>query len=242
MRRIALTVIACLVAGPWSGAAAAGELAVFNGAVAGIYGHYRQAVFYTRTGSPAVAALELDEFVAGWSDIVERFGTSPPDPFSDDPSWSATLSEIGSRATAGLAALDRGDLAAAGESLGPIRGLLGDLRRRNGIVTFSDYVDELSAAMDVLAEYRRDLDDLSDDAVVAAVARQAAVVEYLFDKVRLNAPAALADDAEFQRMLEGVRQSMGRLREGLRNRDIRLFRIGSGELRSHERLLFLRYG
>ncbi len=242
MRHAVPTLMAMLVAGLWTVAGAASELASFNGAVADIYGHYRQAVFYTRTGNAAVAALELDEFVAGWEAVIEKYGAAPPDAFADDRDWVAALSDVRAGAALGLAALDRGDLEAAADSLAPVRGMLGDLRRRNGVITFSDHVDELSAAMDVLARYRGEVDDLSEDATAELVGRQATIVEYLFDQVRRHAPPSVAGNAEFVRMLDGVGESMTRLRRGLRERDIRLFRIGSGELRSHERMLFLRFG
>lgn len=242
MKHAVLCGLAGLILAMGSGAAAASDVRRLHRAVAEANDHYRQAIFYLRTENPAVAALELDEFIDKWGTVIESFSAEPPDPYADDPAWSATLAEIGSRAKEGLAALDDGDSSAAIGAVGPIRGLLGDLRRRNGVTTFSDRIDELTAVMDVLARYRREVTDLSDDAVVGPVRKQAAVVEYVFEKVRRDAPADIADDPEFKRMYEGVAESMGRLWRGLETRDPRLFRIGSGELRSHERILYLRFG
>lgn len=241
MKKPILIVVIGLLAGLYGGPAEANELARFNAAVADAYAHYRQATFYLRTENPAIAALELDEFKAKWA-AVEDFATTPPDSYSDDPGWPASLRDIGTRAEQGLAALDEGNLAGAREALEPVRSLLGDMRRRNGVAAFSDHIDELTAAMDILARYRNDVRDLDDEAAIEPVRRQAAVVEYLFEKVRRNAPAAVADDPEFKRMYDGVAESMGRLWRGLGTRDARLFRIGAGELRSHERMIYLRFG
>lgn len=234
--------LVCILFVAASGAASASDIRRFHVAVAEANDHYRQAVFYLRTENPSIAALELDEFAAKWDTVVENFGSTPPDSYADDPAWTATLAEIGTRAKDGLSAFDSGDSTLASETAGPIRGLLGELRRRNGIVTFSDQIDELTAVMDVLARYRREVTDLSSEAVAGPVRKQAAVVDYVFDKVRRNAPPDVAQNPEFKRMYEGVAESMGRLWRGLENRDLRLFRIGSGELRSHERILYLRFG
>lgn len=242
MKSIVLAGFVGLILMAGSVTVSASDVGRFHTAVADANDHYRQAVFYLRTENPAVAAIELDDFIAKWDAVIETFDAAPPDVYADDPAWSATLAEIGARAREGLAALDQGNASTAREVVGPVRGQLGDLRRRNGVTTFSDRIDELTAVMDVLARYRREVTDIRDDAVIEPVRNQAAVVEYVFEKVRRNAPPMIAQDPEFKRMYEGVAESMGRLWRGLEMRDLRLFRIGSGELRSHERLLYLRFG
>jgi hypothetical protein len=222
--------------------ARASELGAFNDAFADAWGHYRQAVFYGRSGNVAVAALELDDFVTQWSALAARFGDDPPDAFVDDKAWKETLKSIGAIARQGLEELDVGDIEAARQTLAPVRGIAGDLRRRNGVTVYSDVVDELSAAMDMLARYRREMKDLGESEAVATVTRQAAVVAYLFDKCDARASAAVRDDPEFRRLIDGARESMDKLWASLETGDIRLYRIGIGELRSYERILFLRFG
>lgn len=214
----------------------------FHAAQAAAYAHYREAVFYTRSANIPVAGLALDEFIVKWTWLVEEYGETPPAAYAADATWQETLQEILRRAEAGLAALDMEDAAAANDAINPIRGILGDLRRRNNVVTYSDHVDALSAAMDVLARYRREVTDLDTAATVAMVREQAAIVEALFKKCATEAAPEATGDPEFTRLIDGATESMGKLQKSLETGDILLYRIGIGELRSYERIMFLRFG
>ena len=221
----------------------AGELGAFHVAVADAWANYRQVSFYVgRAGNADVAALELEDFIAKWAALEATYRDNPPDAFSDDAAWARTLEDVGSRARDGLDRLDAGDIDGARDLLMPIRGIMGDLRRRNGIATYSDRIDELSAEMEVLARYRREIKDLDDSETVAMIARQGAVVAYLFEKCAEHAPAAVAQDPEFRRLIQGGRESFAKLWRALEAGDARLYRISVGELRSYERILFFRFG
>lgn len=222
--------------------AAASELGAFNAEFAQAYPSYRQAMFYLRSDNQAVAALELDGFVARWDALVERWAGNPPDTYADDPAWAEALRDVAARGRRALALLDAGDGAGATAALAPVRGLLGELRRRNGVAIFSDCIDELSAAMDVFARHRRELDDLTDAEAAEPVRRHAAVVAWLFDRCDRRAPEAIAKDSEFRRLMDGAKVSMDKVWAAFETGDSRLYRIGIGELRSFERILFLRFG
>ena len=206
------------------------------------YAHYREAVFHARTGNTPVAALALDDFVVKWSALVGQFGDNPPAEYAGDGAWKDTLQVILTSAEEGLDALDADDPETAREKINPIRAMLGDLRRRNNIVSWSDNVDALSAAMEVLARYRKEVRDLEDSEAVAMVREQGAVVEAMFEKCRVEAVPEIAADPEFKRLVDGAAESMAKLWEALETKDSRLLRIGIGELRSYERILFLRFG
>lgn len=214
----------------------------FPTAQADAYAHYREAVFYTRTGNTAVAGLALDEFVVKWAALVARFADSPPAEYAGDANWKDTLQEIMRRAETGLDALDADDPETARDAINPIRGILGDMRRRNNVVTYSDHVDALGAAMDRLAQYRKEVRDMGDAEAVATVREQAALVEALFEKCRSEAAPEVAANPEFKRLVDGADESMGKLLESLETKDPLLLRIGIGELRSYERIMFLRFG
>lgn len=221
---------------------AASEIGAFNREFAATYPGYRQAMFYLRSDNQAVAALELDGFVEDWHAMVERWAGNPPDAFADDTAWADTLRAIGERGKRALSMLDSGDGAGAMAELAPVRGTLSDLRRRNGVVSYSDCIDELSDAMNNLARYRRELTNLADATAVEPVRRHAAVVAYLFDRCDRHAPEGIAQDPEFRRLMDGARSSMDKVWTAFGTADVRLYRIGIGELHSFERILFLRYG
>lgn len=227
-------------------AARASDLADFQAAFADAWGHYRQVNFYIgRGGNIAVTAIELDDFIAKWTALEERFGNAPPDSYADDPEWAATLAGIGKRARDGLERLDADDLEGAKELLIPIRGISADLRRRNGVTIYADHINELSAAMDILAQYRREVksrDDLKTPDMHAKATRQGAVVAYLLEKCDRLASQKISNDPEFRRMIDGARESMVKFWQALDKGDARLYRIAIGEVRSYERILFSRFG
>ena len=243
MRIRILLIAAAVLFGLAANGARASEMSAFNTAVADAYGHYRQAVYYLRrSASPDTAALELESFIEKWRTVVARFGGSPPDAYADDPKWRNTLDGIAARADEALAALDKDDPETAKKTLDPILVELGDLRRRNGVFIYADRVNELGDEVGKLARFRRGLKDFFDAGQVDAFARKAAIVAYLLDRVDTEAPGDLARDEGFRRLIDGFRESMDKVWKALKTEDLRLLRIGIGEIRSYERILFLRYG
>ena len=103
-------------------------------------------------------------------------------------------------------------------------------------------MDGLSAAMDLLARYRNGVSDLEDKEAVARVRAQAVLVEALFEECRLEAAPVIATDADFMRLVDGAAESVAKLWEALETKDAWLFRVAIGELRSYERIMFLRFG
>jgi hypothetical protein len=206
------------------------------------YSYYREAFFHARTGNTPVAAIALDDFIVKWSTLIGRFADNPPPDFVDDDAWKSTLQEILTRAEEGLDALDADDLETARQAINPIRAIVGDLRRRNDVVTMSDTVDALSAAMELLARYRKEVRDLDDVEAITAVRERAVIVEALFEKCRAEAAPEIAANAEFMRLVDGAAESMAKLWQALETKDTFLFRVAIGELRSYERIMFLRFG
>lgn len=241
-RRGPLVAIGCAIAALCMASLARAGTPDFHAAQADAYVHYREAVFYTRTGNTPVADLALDQFVTKWAALVERYADRPPLHYAGDQKFGETLRDILARAEEGLAALDVDDTDAAGEAIIPIRDILAELRKRNGLVTWSDLIDELSAAMDILARYRREVKSLDDAETVAMVRAQAAIVAALFERCGREAAPAVASEPEFKRLINGAAESMDKLLESFDTRSMRLYRIGIGELRSYERLMYLRFG
>lgn len=238
---VLLVSLVLALAGP-AGIARASDLSDFNKAVAVAYGHYRAATSYLRTGNAALAGIELEAARETWRDVASRFAASPPDAFADDPAWAGTLTAIGQRLEDSLAATDGGDLKAAGEILAPIRGELSDLRSRNNVVVFSDRVDAFSAAMDRLWHFRHQPPDLDSAATLRELRSGTAVLEYLLRLCREAAPARLRMNPDFVRFLDSGAEAVERLWQAIETKDQELLINTLRELRSFERLFFLRFG
>src|ERR1044071_1095793 len=144
LRMIAVA-LALAMAAP-SPATADDETDAFHAAVAGAYRHYREAYHYFETGSTDLAGISLDDFIAAWKAIVERYADKPPPGYAKDAAFAATLDLIAGKAASAVGA-------APNEALLVLRELRGDfaaLRRRSNQVVFSDCIDATNAAFDRL--------------------------------------------------------------------------------------------
>ena len=242
MRVYVLAAIAALVLSVLAGTSRASNLSDFNDATADAYRHYRAAVSYLRTGNAALAAIELEAAAGKWRDVTGRFAANPPDAFADDAAWAATLNGIGQPIQQALTSTDAGDLKTARETLAPVRGELGALRRRNGVVVFSDRVDEVTAAMDRLWRFRHEPPDFSDTGTLRELRSGTAVLEHLLRRCREEAPAELRGDPDFIRFLDSAAEGLERLWQAIEGGDEPLLINTLRELRSFERLFFLRFG
>lgn len=220
----------------------ASDLGDFNDAVADAYDHYRAAAFYFRTGNSAVAKDELTAMQDAWAEIAARFADSPPDAFTDDPHFADVLDEVSDRVQQAIEAADVGATTVGADALAPIRALLSDLRRRNGVVVFSDHVNALNQQMERLWRYRHNPPALDDPAEVDAVVGEAAVYAYLLQRLREGAPQEVKERADFQRLMEGTGESVARIPVALREGDEETFINTLRELISFDRMLFLRFG
>ncbi len=240
--RFLLAALAALVLSGLAGTSRASELSDFNDASADAYRHYRAAVSYLRTGNTALAAIELEAATGKWQGVTGRFAANPPDAFADDAAWTVTLNGVGQRLQQALTSTDAGDLKMARETLAPVRDELGALRRRNGVVVFSDRVDEVTAAMDRLWRFRRERPDFVSAETLRELTSGTAILGHLLRRCREEAPAALRGDPDFLRFLDSAVEGVERLWQAVEGRDEQLLINTLRELRSFERLFFLRFG
>ena len=232
----------CLVMLALSAPAGAGELARFNAAVATAYTHYRGAVFYLRTGNPAVANIELQQAAALWRSDVLPFRDSPPDAFADDAAWPGILNDIGARLEMAKAATLQDLTDQASEALAPIRGTLAALRARNQVRVFSDDVDEANAAMDALWVFRESPPDFGKPDQVNDLRAKTAVTAYLYRRCADRAPADIAETPEFKRITGGTLESLGRMWAVIDAGDGEAVISILREVRSFDRMLWLQFG
>ncbi len=240
--RNSVLALALLVALLWPAAARADATAAFLEASAEAYAPYRGAMSYLHTGNAGLAALALDAMATRWAALSDRFRDQPPAAFAEDPAWRTSLDAITSRIETARTRLEAGDAQGAAAALAPIRAALGDLRRRNGIATFSDRIDGFSAAMDAIWVHRRNPPDMADPQALAALAEQARTLRRALEAVAAGPPEKIAGDPQFQRLIEGSFTSVATIERAIETRD-QGFLIGAlRELRSFEQLLWMNFG
>jgi len=183
--------------------ALAGEAADFDARLGDALGQYRDA--FAHSGSslpdPTAAKEALSAFTAAWKSISDRWASHPPPQYSEDSHFSTELAEISTIAAQASAQAKAGGLEQAHASLGQIRALLAEMRRRNGLHGFADEMDAFDDRLSEEGDSLFDDPQLSPEQTVQLL-EQTAVLAYLGERIQKQSPAALADDANFLEMTE----------------------------------------
>lgn len=145
-------------------------------------------------------------------------------------------------ALAAARAAEARDLDAAGREIAALGQRLAEERRRAGYRLLADCIGEASAAYSRLDRHRLAPPDLSDAAIVAAIAAAAADTDAALARCDAEAPAPIRSAPEFRRLIDGARESLGQTPDAARRRDRALLLRYLIELRSFEQLLLFRYG
>jgi len=240
MRDLARALVVALCAPLFFGLppAQAGDAA--TDAIQAAYAPYRAALVRTNAKAQDESERAVADAMRAWRGVVERFGTAAPPPYDRDPKFAATLAEV----SAVYAEADRlaraRDLAGAHEVLERARDLLSDLRQRNGVVVFSDPMNEYHAEMEhTIADAPRLLDEPQGQLKLMA---RVGTLEYLAARLRTLAPAALQADAEFTAAQRAVAESVAALRAAVLAGDRGAIERALGALKGPYGRMFLRYG
>ena len=204
------------------------------------YGPYRMALFATNGKSVPDAAKAMGAAVAAWDQLVSQVRPPLAAPYDRDPAFAQTLQRV----QAAYANADRqvtaGQLPQAHETLEAVRDLLADLRWRNGVVVFSDHMNAYHAQMEhVLGDSPRVLEQTDG---WMALAGQAGVLDYLAQRLRSEAPAALAAQPEFEPLLSAVLASNAQLRQAVQRQDAVQAREALAKLKAPYSRLFAKFG
>ncbi|MBL8327122.1 MAG: hypothetical protein JNJ89_19410 [Rubrivivax sp.] len=223
--------------------AAAGQLVwatdAATEAMQAAYEPYRAALFRTNSKSQAESERALAAARAAWKQVRERFEGKAPPPYDRDPRFAATLAAVDAAYANAQSQVGQKELARAHETLEEVRDLLGELRRRNGVVVFSDHVNAYHEQMErVLTEAPR---WLAQPAGLTELAFEAGALDHLAQRLSAEA-GVLRDDAAFVAALKEVQASSARLRAALRAQDAAAARQALGELKPPFSRLFLRFG
>lgn len=224
--------VALLMPGP----ALAGPMQDFEAQLTGVYAHYRAALFHTNQNKKDETLAAIAAFEKGWGDILAR-KSNPPPQYADDSSWSETLDKVGLVLKGARAEAERGELAMSHETLEAIRDLIGTLRLRNGIVSFSDRMNAYHEQMEKVL-----LGTYEAEAGLAKLREDIAVLAFLAGEVEKFRPVALDKDEAFRKGLAAVKASVDALQSAARAGDFAKLADLRKALKPPYSRLFLKYG
>ena len=184
-----------------SGICYAGPFQNFENEARAAYGAYRAALFSTNTGNVEKSIATVEKFSKGWSGLIAKWSTNPPPRYSTDAAFAKDMKEISAISSKALAQAKCGDLKTSHVTLERIRDMLAELRRRNGVISYSDHVNEYHTHMEhvLRARYAGDKNRLAADAGMLA---------YLAKRLETEAPPTYLQNTDFKKALGGLKGSV----------------------------------
>lgn len=204
------------------------------------YVPYRAALFKTNAKAQADSEQAVADARAQFRALGERYADKPPAPYDRDPEFAATLKKVDQVLAQADAQIKAGNLAQGHETLEDVRDLLGELRRRNGVVVFSDHMNAYHQEMEHV--FGGGAATLAKPGGMLSLAGQAAVLDYLAKRLKSEAPAALARDAEFTSLVGAVQASVNVLRAAIERQDEAAVREAIAKIKSPYSRLFIKFG
>lgn len=230
----ALAIAAALSIAPaWAGDA-------FTDAAQAAYVPYRAALFRTNSKAQAESEQAVAATRAQFAALAQRYAAAPPVPYDRDPEFAATLKKIDAVLAQAEAEVRDKQLAKGHETLEQVRDLLGELRRRNGVVVYSDHMNAYHQVMEHLLEVAPKL--LGQPGGMLTLAGEVGALDYLARRLKHEAPPALAREAEFAPLVDAVQGSVKNLRDAVQRQDEAAARDALGKLKSPYSRLFLKFG
>lgn len=214
----------------------------FNAMVAAAYAPYRSADSYLRTGNPGLASLDLSAAVDAWGNVVATYGATRPKDYRNDPNFGRDIKDIGSRLSEGLDYAASGRAKDARTTIKPIRTLLHDLRRRNGVDVYADCVTDLSDVMDEIYVYRHDPPELSDPVQRNKAAGLSEKFGATLERCLEMRPPEYAQSAEFSRLTTQAATAASGMAESALDQDAIAYVNILRELRSLDRIVYFKFG
>ena len=213
---------------------------VVTDAMQAAYVPYRAALFRTNSKAQAESEQAIAQARAQWQALSERHAARPPAPYDRDPGFAATLKQVDDVYAKAQAQIADRRLPDAHVTLEEARDLMADLRRRNGVIVFSDHMNAYHEEMEWVLNEGAGI--LAQPGGMLALAGRAGVLDYLGKRLRSEAPAALAGDAEFGRLVDAVQGSVAALRGAIARQDEAAVREALGKLKPPYSRLFLKFG
>jgi hypothetical protein len=210
-------------------------------AIQAAYAPYREALFRTNSKSQTESERALAAARAAWRQVRDRFAGRAPVPYDRDKQFDATLSTVDGVYARAEAEIGQQQLAKAHETLEEVRDLLGALRQRNGVVTFSDHINAYHEQMEkVLTQGPRWIET---PAGLIELTLETGALDHLAHRLVAEADAQMRQsNAAFATALSEVQASSAHLRAAVVAQDAAAARKALSELKPPFSRLFLRFG
>ncbi len=204
------------------------------------YVPYRAALFRTNSKAQAESEQAIAQAQQALRNVVEQHGAKPASPYDRDGAFAATLDKVGAVYAKAAGEIRDGKLPVAHETLEMVRDLLAELRRRNGVITFSDAMNAYHAQMEhVLTDGPKRVEAPAERLKFVA---DVGVLDYLAGRLRAEAPADVAKDGEFDAALKAVESTVAALKDATLAQNSAAVKDALSKLKQPYSKLFLRWG
>jgi len=204
------------------------------------YAPYRVALFRTNSQAQAESEQAMAQARQAWQAILDRFAAQPPIPYDRDPEFRASLNAVVKVYEQAAGEVGQGKLVQAHETLEQARDIMAELRRRNGVVVFSDHMNAYHTEMEHVLQQGTAM--TSSPQAMLTLVQRVGVLEYLAQRLRSEAPKALLGDAEFDAALHALETSVAALQRAAMNQDVTAAREALGRLKGPYSRMFLKFG
>lgn len=204
------------------------------------YAPYRAALFTTNGKSQADARIALSRARSSWDHVAVQFGKHAPVPYANDSKISEDFSSIEASYAKATAEVEQNQLSKAHETLEAIRDILAKLRWRNGVIVFSDYMNDYHTQMENVLRNGASL--LAQPNGAMQLMAEVGTLDYLAQRLVQQAPPSLADNHEFKELAQAVMKSVGNLKTALLAGDMSASKEALGLIKKPYAALFLKFG
>jgi len=205
------------------------------------YANYRTALFQTNKNDQEKSLKSTTAFHEQWQALMTQYADAPPEVFAADPQWKSSLETIEQTVVASLEEIKAGQIAEAHETLEAVRDELGDVRRRNSVIMFSDHINTYHEVMEHVMEWGAASQTLDAKAMLFA-REQLSVLDFLAENIRQNTPQTYADNEKFQQLTKGLFASLAALREALDSNESEAILQAIKNLKAPYAKLFVNFG
>jgi hypothetical protein len=227
-----------LVAAFWSGAVQASD--PVSEAMTAAYAPYRVALFRTNSKAQTESVQAIAQAQQAWQALIDRYAAQPPIPYDRDPDFVASLQAVRQVYVRADAEIAQGQLAQAHETLEQARDLMAELRRRNGVIVYSDHMNAYHLEMEHLLEQEQSL--TSSPQALLQLLKRVGVLEYLAGRLRSEAPKSLMAQPEFMEALQALEGSVTMLHRAAIRQDAPAVREALGRLKGPYSRMFVKFG